>query len=177
MPMSAALISHLVGYNMTWSTTVKTVEKSNFFLQIPIIWKRFWPQLVFFWGCVIAVILTSSSLMPSQWRVNDIEVFVPMGLVAGSHILWPFVLNPWFLSFSVSLLWSSIERANSDLPSSDLVSILYSCICIYRSIDRPNETPRLPSVVPLELPQAIPPGIRSSYINPFCIFRDAAPSR
>ena len=48
MPMAAALVSHLTGYNMTWSTTIKTVEKSNFFLQIPLIWKRFWPQLVFF---------------------------------------------------------------------------------------------------------------------------------
>jgi hypothetical protein len=54
MPMSAALVSHLVGYNMTWSTTVKTVQKSNFFLQIPIIWRRFWPQLVFFGLCVVS---------------------------------------------------------------------------------------------------------------------------
>lgn len=54
LPMSAALASHLVGYNMTWSTTVKTVERSNFFLQIPIIWKRFWPQLVFFTAVVVS---------------------------------------------------------------------------------------------------------------------------
>jgi hypothetical protein len=54
MPMSAALVSHIVGYNMTWSTTVKTVEKSNFFLQIPIIWKRFYPQLVFFTLMVVS---------------------------------------------------------------------------------------------------------------------------
>ena len=54
MPMSAALVSHLVGYNMTWSSTVKTVEKSNFFLQLPIIWRRFWPQLCFFTGCVVS---------------------------------------------------------------------------------------------------------------------------
>jgi hypothetical protein len=37
-----------------WSTTVKTVEKSNFFLQIPIIWKRFYPQLVFFTIVVVS---------------------------------------------------------------------------------------------------------------------------
>jgi hypothetical protein len=59
MPMSAALVSHLVGYNMTWSSTVKTVEKSNFFLQIPIIWKRFYPQLVFFGLCVVCRIVSS----------------------------------------------------------------------------------------------------------------------
>lgn len=48
MPMSAALASHMCGYNMTWSSTIKTVEKSNFFLQLPIIWRRFYPQLIFF---------------------------------------------------------------------------------------------------------------------------------
>ncbi|KAL7424393.1 hypothetical protein Q5752_000075 [Cryptotrichosporon argae] len=100
MPIAAALVSHLVGYNMQWSTTVKTVQRSNFFLQLPIIWRRFWPQLVFFSAVVIMVIFTSSSLMPVQWRVHNIEVFVPMAITAGSHLLWPFALNPWFLSFS-----------------------------------------------------------------------------
>lgn len=48
MPVSFALVAHPFGYNMTWSATVKSVQKSNFFLQIPLIWKRFWPQLCFF---------------------------------------------------------------------------------------------------------------------------------
>jgi hypothetical protein len=39
---------------ISWSTTVKTVEKSNFFLQIPLIWKRFYPQLVFFTLMVVS---------------------------------------------------------------------------------------------------------------------------
>ncbi|WWC87221.1 uncharacterized protein L201_002109 [Kwoniella dendrophila CBS 6074] len=100
MPMSAALISHLVGYNMTWSTTIKTVEKSNFFLQLPIIWRRFWPQLSFFGLCVPMMIITNSSLVPYGYRVTSLEVFVPMGIITASHLLYPFALNPWFLSFS-----------------------------------------------------------------------------
>nr|XP_031861885.1 uncharacterized protein CI109_002714 [Kwoniella shandongensis]KAA5528957.1 hypothetical protein CI109_002714 [Kwoniella shandongensis] len=100
MPMSAALVSHLVGYNMTWSTTVKTVEKSNFFLQIPIIWRRFWPQICFFGLCVVMMIVTTSSLMPSGYRIGGVEIFVPMGLVTASHLLYPVALNPWFLAFS-----------------------------------------------------------------------------
>ncbi|ODO03115.1 hypothetical protein I350_05960 [Cryptococcus amylolentus CBS 6273] len=105
MPMSAALFSHLVGYNMTWSTTIKTVEKSNFFLQLPIIWRRFWPQLVFFAACAAMMIITSSSLMPSGFRVHNIEVYVPMGILTASHLLYPFALNPWFLSFSARTLF------------------------------------------------------------------------
>ncbi|OCF59087.1 hypothetical protein L486_03586 [Kwoniella mangroviensis CBS 10435] len=104
MPMSAALVSHLVGYNMTWSTTVKTVEKSNFFLQLPIIWRRFWPQLSFFGLCVPMMIITSSSLMPAGYRVSSIEVYVPMGIITASHLLYPFALNPWFLSFSIAFI-------------------------------------------------------------------------
>ena len=50
------------------------------------------------------MIITSSSLMPSGYRVHNIEVWVPMGLITASHLLWPFALNPWFLSFSVSFL-------------------------------------------------------------------------
>lgn len=56
MPMSAALVSHLVGYNMTWSATVKTVEKSNFFLQLPLIFKRFYPQLIYSTLCIVSAI-------------------------------------------------------------------------------------------------------------------------
>ncbi|KAK4689791.1 hypothetical protein P7C73_g331, partial [Tremellales sp. Uapishka_1] len=102
MPMSAALVSHLVGYNMTWSATVKSVEKSNFFLQLPIIWKRFWPQIVFFTACVGAMIVTTIGVLPLGYQVSpkNIEVLVPLGMVTAAHLLWPLVLNPWFLSFS-----------------------------------------------------------------------------
>lgn len=55
MPVSFALVAHPFGYNMTWSATVKSVQKSNFFLQIPLIWKRFWPQLCFFGVWIVSV--------------------------------------------------------------------------------------------------------------------------
>ena len=121
MPMSTALVSHIVGYNMTWSATIKTVEKSNFFLQLPLIWRRFWPQLVFFSVCVVRhrhrhtllvkksnpalkamMGLTASNLLPAAWRVRDITVQFPLGMIIATHMLWPFALNPWFISFSVS---------------------------------------------------------------------------
>ncbi|CAD6566589.1 MAG: hypothetical protein TREMPRED_002808 [Tremellales sp. Tagirdzhanova-0007] len=101
LPMSASLASHMVGYNMTWSTTVKTVEKSNFFLQLPIIWKRFWPQLIFFGAFAAFMLVSTSQFMPVDYRVANIEVTFPMGLLVAAHLLWPFALNPWFLSFSI----------------------------------------------------------------------------
>lgn len=57
---------------ISWSTTVKTVEKSNFFLQIPIILKRFYPQLGFF-----TVMIVSSSVLYT-WESKRLTF-------AGSH--------------------------------------------------------------------------------------------
>ena len=52
------------------------------------------------------MIATCLPVFPEQYRVDSIEAIVPMAVVAGSHLLWPFALNPWFLSFSVSHLRS-----------------------------------------------------------------------
>ncbi|KAJ9113692.1 hypothetical protein QFC22_006001 [Naganishia vaughanmartiniae] len=41
MQILSALICHLVGYQMVWSATVKTVEASNFFKEVPAIIKKF----------------------------------------------------------------------------------------------------------------------------------------
>jgi hypothetical protein len=40
--------------------------------------------------------------IPPGYRIWSIEVIVPLSIIAGSHLLYPFALNPWFLSFSVS---------------------------------------------------------------------------
>jgi hypothetical protein len=48
------------------------------------------------------MIAASLSVFPDGYRIISIEVIVPMAVVAASHLLWPFALNPWFLSFSVS---------------------------------------------------------------------------
>ena len=106
-----------------WSSTVKTVEKSNFFLQLPLIWKRFWPQLVVFSVMMVCplprpprlhVLMVQAAMIvfavvpqiPPGWRINNLEVIFPMALLGGSHLLYPFALNPWFLSFSVRLVFS-----------------------------------------------------------------------
>jgi hypothetical protein len=44
-PCAQSLLCHLFSINMSWTSTSKTVEKSNFFYQVPKILKRFWPQL------------------------------------------------------------------------------------------------------------------------------------
>jgi len=46
LSIAASLVSHLLGINMSWTATSKSVERSNFFLQLPKIFRRFWGQLL-----------------------------------------------------------------------------------------------------------------------------------
>lgn len=41
MQISSALICHMIGYQMTWAATLKTVEVSNFFKEVPAILRKF----------------------------------------------------------------------------------------------------------------------------------------
>ena len=49
------------------------------------------------------MIIASTSLLPTWLRITNIEATLPLGLMAATHLLWPFALNPWFISFSVSV--------------------------------------------------------------------------
>ncbi|KAI0246002.1 glycosyl transferase family group 2-domain-containing protein [Lactifluus subvellereus] len=100
--LSQALLAHLFSYNITWGATKKEVERSNFFIEVPRILRRFWLALVisFFLFAMIAVL--ASNLVPPGWQIPGVDwaVIFPLAVVAGSHILFPIVLNPWLMIFS-----------------------------------------------------------------------------
>ena len=100
--MSIALLAHLFSYNITWGATKKEVEKSNFFIEVPRILKRFRVALIISGFTIVMMVILSSSLIPLEWRIpgNAWAVIFPLALVAGSHILFPIVLNPWLMVFS-----------------------------------------------------------------------------
>ncbi|KAI0357210.1 hypothetical protein OH77DRAFT_142459 [Trametes cingulata] len=100
--LSQALLAHLFSYNITWGATKKEVERSNFWLEVPKILKRFWLALIISLAlCVIMVLLTTEAV-PVGWRIFswDWAVILPLAIVAGCHIAYPIVLNPWFMIFS-----------------------------------------------------------------------------
>ncbi|KAI0808303.1 glycosyl transferase family group 2-domain-containing protein [Fomes fomentarius] len=100
--LSQALLAHLFSYNITWGATKKEVERSNFWLEVPKILKRFWIAFVISLAfCAIMVILTTEAV-PIGWRIFgwDWAVIVPLALFAGCHIAYPIVLNPWLMIFS-----------------------------------------------------------------------------
>ncbi|KAG1743596.1 uncharacterized protein EDB91DRAFT_1038930, partial [Suillus paluster] len=48
--LSTALLAHMFSYNITWGATKKEVEHSNFFIEVPRIFKRFWLTFVLSFG-------------------------------------------------------------------------------------------------------------------------------
>ena len=111
--LSTALLAHLFSYNITWGATKKEVERSNFFLEVPKIWRRFRVALVLSILTAAGMIVLSSSLnvVPAGWQVDALDwaVVLPLAyvialltallvltlrvvsfrIVVGCHILFP----------------------------------------------------------------------------------------
>jgi hypothetical protein len=102
IPISQAILAHLFSYNIQWSATVKEVHRSNFFKEIPKIAKRFWFSLSLSIVIIAGMVVLSTSLVPFAWRVDGSAwaVIFPLSLIVSCHILFPIVLNPYFMVFS-----------------------------------------------------------------------------
>jgi hypothetical protein len=100
--LSQALLAHLFSYNIVWGATKKEVEKSNFFEEVPRILRRFRLALILSVLALAMMVILSSSLVPLGWQISPTAwaVLFPLALVAGCHILFPIVLNPWLMIFS-----------------------------------------------------------------------------
>lgn len=101
--LTTALLAHMFSYNITWGATKKEVERSNFFIEVPRILKRFWLAFTLSFGTFGMIIIFSlSSIVGPDWQIPGTywAVILPLALVAGSHILFPIVLNPWLMIFS-----------------------------------------------------------------------------
>jgi len=87
---------------MTWGATKKEVERSNFFKEVPKIMKRFWFSVLLSVLILGGMVILATPLVPLSWRVDGSAwaVIFPLAVVAGCHILFPIVLNPWLMIFS-----------------------------------------------------------------------------
>ena len=70
IPLSQAILAHLFSYNITWGATKKEVERSNFFKEIPKIFKRFWFPLLVSVILLAGIVVTSLPFVPSEWRID-----------------------------------------------------------------------------------------------------------
>ncbi|KAJ7905080.1 glycosyl transferase family group 2-domain-containing protein [Mycena leptocephala] len=102
IPVSQAILAHLFSVNITWGATIKEVQRSNFFKEIPKIIKRFWFSLLCSVVIIAGMIVCSTNIVPLEWRVGGGSwgVIFPLSIVTSCHILFPIVLNPWLMVFS-----------------------------------------------------------------------------
>jgi hypothetical protein len=100
--LSQSILAHLLSINMTWAATKKEVEKSNFFIEVPRIIRRFWLALLLSFFTIGLIIVLTTSLVPLGWQIPGLDwaVIFPLAVVAACHILFPIVLNPWLMIFS-----------------------------------------------------------------------------
>jgi hypothetical protein len=99
MHLTTALLAHMFSYNITWGATKKVcafvqtypryfadesfqeVERSNFWIEVPRIWKRYWPVLIFSFLTIAAVVVLSTTLVPPGFRVPGSGWAIIMPLV------------------------------------------------------------------------------------------------
>ncbi|KAG6911398.1 hypothetical protein DXG01_016495 [Tephrocybe rancida] len=100
--LSTALLAHLFSYDMTWGSTVKEVERSTFWIEVPRIWQRFKLSFIICFSCIIMMVIFTTNAVPFEYQIPGYNwaLIIPLSLCVGSHILMPIVLNPWLMIFS-----------------------------------------------------------------------------
>ena len=48
------------------------------------------------------MIISTTSIVPYSHRVVNIEALVPLAITYVCHLIWPFVLDPYITTFTVS---------------------------------------------------------------------------
>lgn len=99
--VSQALLAHMFEVDMQWGATSKEAEFSNFFIEVPRVFKRFKFSISFaILGIVGMIILAKADFVPWDWKIKDFVAILPMATVSGSHLLLPLALNPALMTFS-----------------------------------------------------------------------------
>jgi membrane glycosyltransferase len=98
MHICQALVSHMLSINMTWGSTSKEAEETNFFVEIPRILRNFRGTLIY---CVLIAItmVVLAQFAPEFWRINTFIACFPLATVISAHFLMPIALNPGLMKF------------------------------------------------------------------------------
>ncbi|KAL1955710.1 hypothetical protein VTO42DRAFT_8182 [Malbranchea cinnamomea] len=97
--LSLAILSHMFSINMEWGTTAKEKDDSNFFKEIPKIFKSFkWMYAVVL--PLIGGMIYLGLFAPRGWEIKEVAAIVPMAVTLASHALLPLLLNPSLMVFN-----------------------------------------------------------------------------
>ena len=101
--VSEALLAHMFEIDMTWGATAKTLEFTNFFVEVPKTLRRFWFSFSFSIMMIAAMIVLgthSIKLVPYSWHIDQLEALIPLTSLVVAHILLPLALNPGIMVFA-----------------------------------------------------------------------------
>lgn len=97
--ITIALLAHLFHIDMQWGATSKEKEDSNFFQEVPRIFRTFkWMYLCI--TLVVGGMIYLGAFAPPDWAIADFTPIVPLALNLAFHALVPFVLNPSLMVFN-----------------------------------------------------------------------------
>lgn len=96
-----AILSHPFGINMSWGSTNKSLDDSNFFKELPAIIRKQWKMLCIVILALAGFTVLSLDVLPVEWQLHGgfTVLWCPLWLCA-LHIVYHVALNPQLLRFS-----------------------------------------------------------------------------
>jgi hypothetical protein len=126
--ISLALLAHLFYIDMQWGATSKEKKDSNFFQELPFIFKTYkWMYL--FIIIVVGGMIYLGAFAPPAWRIDDFTAIVPLSLNLVFHSLVPLVLNPSLMvRLALNALNENISSQLTHFPGLQLLSLIRSAL-------------------------------------------------
>lgn len=87
-----ALFQHLIGREMSWGSTAKSVSSRTLVEEVPFIWRKY--RVVFgicFTFVIIMIVLGVA--VPALYKIDSIIAIFPLAWLVAFHVLNPFLLN------------------------------------------------------------------------------------
>ena len=81
--------------NMEWGATAKEAEQSNFFKEVPKIFKNFKWMYLFILPCIGGMIYLGC-FAPKGWEIKGATATVPLAVMLVSHVILPVSPPPRF---------------------------------------------------------------------------------
>lgn len=97
--VSQALLCHMFSIDMSWGATAKEVEDTSFYIELPLIIKRFKGTFCFT-IIMTTIMICGVYVFPPLWRINTLIAIFPLACIVFSHFFLPILLNPALMKFT-----------------------------------------------------------------------------
>lgn len=99
MHVSQAILCHMFSIDMSWGATAKEITDTSFFIELPIIARKFKYVFVFCFA-MTALLICGVFSFPYLWRINQLIAIFPLACVVFGHFFLPVLLNPALMKFT-----------------------------------------------------------------------------